>query len=112
MRNTADKIRNNKMQPELLNREDFYSQKENISISVLLNKYFFKKEWKNLQIKLIDFKRNNNQKSLLRKASFYLGQCYYFQGEKQKAFLEFLTASDSFYPESRKWMDNILLSES
>ena len=108
---TEKEAKNNEMTAELLNREDFYTQKENISLSVLINKYFFKNEWKDLELKLIDFKRNNNQQSLLRKASFYLGQCYYFQGEKEKAFLEFLSASESFYPESRKWMDSILLSK-
>ncbi len=99
----------NKPEPELLNSSDFFGQKENIQLSVLLNRYFFKREWEILEEKLRDFIRHNESVSLNRKASFYLGQCYYFTGKHEKAFMEFLLSSENFYPESKKWMDTILL---
>ena len=107
---TETDINESLLEPELLNISDFYSQKENIRLSVILDRYFLKKDWKNLEKKLIDFKRSNRKSSLGDRASFYLGQSYYFQGKKEKAFIEFLVSSDSYYQESKKWMNNILLS--
>ena len=103
---------NNKsgMEPELINSGNFYSQKENIRLSVILDRYFFTEDWKNLEEKLIDFKRSTRKSSLGNRASFYLGQSYYFQDKKEKAFMEFLASSESYYPESKKWIDSILLS--
>ena len=108
---TESRISTILMAPELIDSGDFYSQRENIRLSVILDRYFFKKDWKNLEEKLVDFKRSLKTSSLKNRTSFYLGQSYYFQGKKEKAFMEFLSASESYYPESRKWMNNILLSE-
>ena len=115
-KNTENLVRNilenepkpEKPEPVIINSEDFYSQRENIQLTVILSRYFFKEDWKNLELKLKDFIRNNRQNSLNKRASFYLGQCYFYQGNYNKSFMEFLTSSDSYYPESRKWMDNIL----
>ncbi len=99
------------MVPEILNSEDFYNNRENIQLSMLIDKYFMKNDWESLEIKLYDFIRTNNKKSLKNKARFYLGQSYYFRNEYNKAYLEFLTSSESFYPESHKWMEHILIQK-
>jgi hypothetical protein len=99
------------MESEILNPDDYYNQKENIQLSVLIERYFFKNEWAELKKKLMDFIRTSDRKSLKDRGSFYLGQCYYFTGEYNRAYLEFLASSDSFYPESKKWMNNILQTE-
>ena len=99
------------IESEILNPDDYYDQKENIQLSVLIERYFFKKDWAGLKARLMDFIRTSEKKSLKDKGSFYLGQCYYFTGDYNRAYLEFLESSDSFYPESKKWMNNILQSE-
>ena len=108
---TEKEIKEKEMEQELLNKEDFYNYKEDLQLSVLINRYFFIKDWENLEIKLRDYIRSSRSKSLVKRASFYLGQAYYFTGNYEKAFMEFLTSSESYYPESKKWMDNILLSK-
>lgn len=93
---------------EILNPDDYYNQKENIQLSVLIERYFFQKDWYEFKDRLKDFIRTSERKSLKDRGSFYLGQCYYFTGDYNRAYLEFLESSESFYPESKKWMNTIL----
>jgi len=83
---------------------------EEIRLSVIIEKYFLKNNWRESVTNLLDLSRTTERKSLKNRISFYLGQSYYFLGRPEYAFFEFLKSSESFYPESRFWMDKILLS--
>ena len=51
--------------------------------------------------------------TLEREARFYLGQALYFDGQAQRAFMEFLLAGNGeLYPESQIWINTILHSYS
>ena len=49
---------------------------------------------------------------LRARAHFYRAQAYYFLGDQQLAFAEFLLARDHYYVEVRPWLDLILNSSS
>jgi hypothetical protein len=44
------------------------------------------------------------------RALFYRAQCYYFTGDSQRAFVEFLLARDEHFAEVEGWLDVILAS--
>ncbi len=83
---------------------------EEIRLSVIIEKYFLKRNWQESVKNLLDLSRTSERKSLKNRVSFYLGQSYYFLDRPEYAFFEFLKSSESFYPESRVWLDKILLS--
>ncbi len=77
-------------------------------LSIIIEKYINNNLWEEAEKSLSDLTRTSASKSFRNKAGYYLGQAYYFQGKSEKAYLEFLKSSESYYPESRKWMENIL----
>ena len=62
-------------------------------------------DWAGAQSRLLDFLRLPRKADLADRASFYLGQVYYFQGRPRDALLEFLSAQDTFYQETGPWID-------
>lgn len=50
---------------------------------------------------------NGLDKSTRARIYFYMGQCRYYRNNNRAAFLSFLTASDEYYPECRKWIVRI-----
>jgi hypothetical protein len=57
------------------------------------------------QQKLLDFLSLPRKPELGARASFYLGQVYYFQGQTRDAVMEFLTARDFYYQQCEPWLD-------
>jgi len=66
---------------------------------------FQAEDWGGAQGKLLDFLSLPRATDLADRASFYLGQVYFFQGKARDALLEFLDAQDTFYQESAPWID-------
>ncbi len=62
-------------------------------------------DWAGAQGRLLDFLSLPRKADLADRASFYLGQVYYFQGRTRDALLEFLSAQDTFYQETGRWID-------
>ena len=69
---------------------------------------FAGRDWFAAESSLFDLSARNGLDSAARaRVQFYLGQCYYFTGRYRRAFLAFLTASDTYYPEARVWIVRI-----
>jgi hypothetical protein len=79
-------------------------------LKIIIEKYFMAQDWENVEKTLEDLLRSTEKKSLKNRLNYYLGQAYFFRNKPEKAFICFLTASESYYPEAKKWMDNIILS--
>jgi hypothetical protein len=62
-------------------------------------------DWAGAQSRLLDFLSLPRKADLADRARFYLGQAYFFQGRPRDALLEFLSAQDTFYQETRPWID-------
>ncbi|MDX9800574.1 MAG: hypothetical protein RBT69_04470 [Spirochaetia bacterium] len=92
------------------NSEKYEENGDELRLSVIVEKYFLKERWEDSVKNLLNLSRTA-RKSLKNKVSFYLGQSYYFLDKPEHSFFEFLKSSESFYPESRIWIDNILLSD-
>ncbi len=43
----------------------------------------------------------------MQKAYFYMGQCYYFLEKYEQAFVHFVFAEDSLYPQVQPWLDDL-----
>ena len=71
----------------------------------ILNGSFERREWEVADSELFALSASNGIDGAMKaRIQFYRGQCQYFRGDLQSAFLSFLYASDLYYPESRKWM--------
>ncbi|HTO22849.1 MAG TPA: hypothetical protein VMQ10_10275 [Spirochaetia bacterium] len=62
-------------------------------------------DWPGAQGRLLDFLSLPRKHDLADRASFYLGQAYFFQGRTRDALMAFLDAQDTFYQESAPWID-------
>ncbi len=100
---------NSKMMPELL--KDFFNYIKDSSdnaLAEIIKNYFIKGSWEKAEKNLVNLKQSSEKNSFKNKCSFYLGQVYYFNGNMEKAYMEFLLSSENYYPESKRWMENIL----
>lgn len=66
---------------------------------------FLAGDWATAQNRLLDFLSLPRKPDLADRASFYLGQVYFFEGQARSALMAFLDAQDSFYPETTPWID-------
>jgi len=62
-------------------------------------------DWPDAQSRLLDFLSLPRKQDVADRASFYLGQVYFFQGRTRDALLEFLDSQDTLYQESTPWID-------
>lgn len=74
----------------------------------ILNSSIKNKEWNKAIQELNDFLKLRRTQDSIARAHFYLGQCYYFQSEPEKALLEFLLAQDTYYDKSQEWIQYTL----
>lgn len=74
----------------------------------ILNSSIKKKEWDKATQEFKDFLKLRRTQDSIARAHFYLGQCYYFQSEPEKALLEFLLAQDTYYDKSQEWIQYTL----
>lgn len=71
----------------------------------ILNGSFEERKWETAESELFALSASNGIDGAMKaRIQFYRGQCQYYLGDLQSAFLSFLYASDHYYPESRKWM--------
>ncbi|MCR5081316.1 MAG: tetratricopeptide repeat protein [Treponema sp.] len=74
----------------------------------ILRTTFIKKKYSQAAESLKKFLARNRSASVTERASFYLGECYYFTGKFEKALPYFLSIEDSRPELSRKWTENTI----
>ena len=77
------------------------------TLALILKEQFTKGEYKAAADSLESFLSIRREEAVDIAARYYLGQAYYFEGEYQKAFFEFLRSEERFYPEAQAWIDDI-----
>lgn len=74
----------------------------------ILKTYFIRKKYSESVTALRKFLAQNRNKEVANRASFYLGESYYYTGNFPNALTRFL-ALEEFYPElCRQWIDSTL----
>jgi len=92
--------------PEKLSMDRRIEDKESLLIlKSIIGGSFADNNWQEAESELVKLSASINlEKNLKDAIMFYKGECQYFQYNLHGAFLSFLTASDSYYTESRRWM--------
>jgi hypothetical protein len=96
-------------EPEIL-IDDFagFSSPEEKKLHNVLSGSFKKREWEKANDELFRILAEYSiSKPLKDRILFYRGECFYFSGNYNSAFLSFLISSDNYYVESSKWMKQI-----
>ena len=100
--------------PEML--EPYYFEQDLMSpdggdeylLFEVLKTTFVKKEYQAAIVALKKFLAQNRTNSVTNRASFYLGESYYFSGKYHEALNQFLELQDTFSPLSQKWIESSL----
>ena len=71
----------------------------------ILKNSFLTEKYKKTADELNDFLGINRSEKTTARATFYLGESFYFLGDYKKAISHFLSVSDDFPELSRKWLD-------
>lgn len=74
----------------------------------ILKTYFIKKKYTESISALRKFLAQNRSKAVADRASFYLGESYYYTGNFPAALTRFLALEDSYPELSRQWIDSTL----
>ncbi|MBR5932969.1 MAG: hypothetical protein IK002_03180 [Treponema sp.] len=74
----------------------------------ILKTYFVKKDFAGSIKELNDFLSVRRSPSSAKRATFYLGESYYFLKDYQNSLFNFLTVSDDWPELSKKWIDSSL----
>ncbi len=77
------------------------------ALLAILSGPFAAKDWASAQRGLKNYLAIRRSRDLELRARFYLGQCYYFEGDFRRSFMEFLLAEDSFYTAVQPWIASI-----
>ena len=74
----------------------------------ILKTYFIKKQYTESITALRKFLAQNRTKSVADRASFYLGESYYYTGNFPAALTRFLALEDTYPELTRRWIDSSL----
>ncbi|MCQ2241093.1 hypothetical protein [Treponema sp.] len=74
----------------------------------ILKTYFIKKQYSESITQLRKFLAQNRTKSVADRASFYLGESYYYTGNFPSALTRFLALEETYPELSRQWIDSTL----
>ena len=90
----------------------FNSEKQNDTyLAQIVNQYFASENWHTARQELLayleTYQSGKTVQSVAR-ANFYLGECYYFMGNKHDALLYFLNARAQYPVQSAEWIDAVL----
>ncbi|MDC7221982.1 MAG: hypothetical protein PQJ59_18780 [Spirochaetales bacterium] len=91
---------------ELLRDEPFQqSSPINDKLKGILGEDLLKNRFDEAEKRLLTMLNEVEDDEISSRIHFYRGQCHYFLGNYETAYLEFLLGRDNFYNESVKWMD-------
>lgn len=74
----------------------------------ILKTYFIKKQYSESITQLRKFLAQNRTKEVADRASFYLGESYYYTGNFPSALTRFLALEETYPELSRQWIDSTL----
>ncbi len=80
---------------------------ERAMLTEILNTDFITGNFESAMVKLQEYQKIKRNRELEASVHFYLGQIYYFLGEYNNSFTEFLFAEEYFYMASRPWIENL-----
>ena len=81
---------------------------ENTELSHIIKNSFSKDNWALAEKDLTTLIKNTNDKKMTARAKFYLGEVYYFSGEKRMALLQFLSVRQDFPSTASQWIEAVL----
>jgi len=99
------------LQPQLLGEEKSESPAgASYQLAMIVQPVFTagsvgKVNWSLVEKQLAAFMSVRHSEAVQDRGHFYLGQTYYYQGKYSEAFFEFLMARDSYFSETRPWID-------
>jgi hypothetical protein len=95
--------------PETLLEDTFPSPRgAEFTLRTILDGPFANLAWENALLQLNNFLSLPLPDDIRSRALFYRAQCFYFTGESERAFVEFLLAREAHFAEVEKWLDLIL----
>lgn len=74
----------------------------------ILKNTFIKKHYYECSVQLKKFLSVNRNEKVTNRAVFYLGECWYFQGQYRNSINSFLYTEDVFPALSKKWIESTL----
>lgn len=77
-------------------------------LSIIIKEYFFTNKFDECEKQLKDLIATCKSKTQKMRANFYLGEIYFFKGNKKKALLQFLETREMYPTESAKWINKVL----
>lgn len=70
----------------------------------IIQNQFANSQWLDCETNLQLFLRTRRDSGVENRSRFYLGQCYYFKGELEKALIEWLYIREDLYTETAPWI--------
>jgi len=77
------------------------------ALLAILSGPFAARDWNAAERALKDYLAIRRAVDLQTRARFYLGQCYYFEGNYRRSFMELLLVEDNFYSAVQPWLSSI-----
>lgn len=81
---------------------------EEQALKIILQKFFIPGNWKETTVELKKFISIRRTPETVARVHFYLGESLYFSGDYQEALLEFLLSYETYYNQSREWIQYVL----
>ena len=86
----------------------WFSDKNNGELEAILEKPFAEERWDDALSAIGSYTRTRRTEYEQQRANFYEGQCLYFLGKYEEAFMKFIFAEDAGYIEVQPWLDDII----
>ncbi|MDC7227477.1 MAG: hypothetical protein PQJ61_12000 [Spirochaetales bacterium] len=97
-----------KLEPTILkNDRNPESGSEQAMLRDILETDFMTGNFNSAMVKLLEYQKIKRSRTIEASVYFYLGQIYYFTGDYKKAFTSFLFAEETYYIESRPWINSL-----
>jgi hypothetical protein len=77
---------------------------EDSDLALIVRDSFFRKDWGTARLALERYLSAAHSQNAVTRARFYLGQCYYFQGDAQSALNEFAAVHTMYPDEAASWI--------
>ena len=100
------------LRPEVLPEDMLPSPRgAEFTLRTILDGPFTNLAWEDALLQLNNFLSLPLSSDIRSRALFYRAQCFFFTGESERAFVEFLLARDMHFAEVEGWLD-VILSDS
>jgi hypothetical protein len=86
----------------------WFSPRDGGELEDLLADSFEEQKWENGLSIIGSYMQTRRSADEQSRARFYKGQCLYFLGRYEEAFMEFIFAQDASYTQVQPWLDDII----